>query len=64
MFAPLLPPGTVLAGRFTLQRLEGRGGMGLVYQAWDGHTGRTVALKPTNPEVAFRFTREAQILSW
>lgn len=41
--------------------------MGSVYQARDAQTGRTVALKllhsPANSEVAFRFSREAQLLS-
>jgi hypothetical protein len=57
----------VVAGRFTLQRLAGRGGMGLVYQAQDSVSGRPVALKllhaVANPEVSLRFTREAEVLS-
>ena len=59
--------GVVIARRFTLKRQAGHGGMGLVYQAEDGLTGRTVALKlmhgTANAEVAQRFTREARLLS-
>ena len=63
------PPDTltanaVIANRFTLQRLAGRGGMGCVYRAQDSQTGRPVALKLLHtidsPEAARRFAREAQ----
>ena len=66
-FATLLAPGTVVAGRFTVRQQAGRGGMGVVYQAQDAVSGRTVALKllhtSTNSEVTQRFTREAEVLS-
>jgi tetratricopeptide (TPR) repeat protein len=68
--APLaasLPAGTVLASRFTLQSLAGRGGMGAVYRATDSLSGLPVALKLLHPspslDASRRFTREAELLS-
>ncbi len=62
-----LPKGTVIDGRFTLESLAGRGGMGLVYRAVDSATGGTVALKllhgVISPEAAYRFNREAVLLA-
>ncbi|OJT17202.1 hypothetical protein BO221_46630 [Archangium sp. Cb G35] len=62
-----LPKGTVIAGRFILESLAGRGGMGFVYRAVDSSTGGTVALKllhgVTSPEIAYRFNREAVLLA-
>ncbi|KFE70161.1 serine/threonine-protein kinase PknK [Hyalangium minutum] len=62
-----IAPGTVIAGRFALQRLAGQGGVGLVYQARDTQTGGTVALKLlhtiADPESARRFVREAEFLA-
>jgi hypothetical protein len=62
-----LPFGEMLAGRFTVEALAGRGGMGSVYRARDAQTGRTVALKLMNsslsPQVVYRFRREAVLLS-
>ncbi len=62
-----LAPGTVVAGRFTLQRLAGQGGIGLVYQALDSVSGHTVALKLlqtiADDESARRFAREAELLA-
>jgi serine/threonine protein kinase len=62
-----LPAGTVLAGRFTLQSLAGRGGMGAVYRATDSLTGQPVALKllhpSPNPDSSRRFSREAELLA-
>ncbi|HEX8703930.1 MAG TPA: serine/threonine-protein kinase, partial [Myxococcaceae bacterium] len=59
--------GTLVAGRFAVRRMAGRGGMGLVYEAQDTQSGRTVALKLMNgagdSEAVRRFTREARVLA-
>ncbi|MDC3959846.1 protein kinase domain-containing protein [Polyangium jinanense] len=63
-----LGPGEVVAGRFRLEELAGKGGMGEVFRARDLHTGALVALKLLYPaengfEQAARFDREARLLS-
>ena len=62
---PLLPLGTL--GDYTLRRQIGRGGMGVVYEAWQTSLDRQVALKVLPAGAAAdtksysRFLREAQI---
>ncbi len=47
-----LPAGTVLAGRYEIQKTLGEGGMGAVYQALDRELDRVVAVKVVRPELA------------
>jgi len=57
--------GDVIANRYRLDELIGRGGMAAVYRAWDVPLARPVAVKLLRPEIladpdlAFRFRREA-----
>jgi serine/threonine-protein kinase len=58
--------GTILAGRYRVERLIGSGGMGSVYEATQLAIGRRVAIKVLRPDVAddpfieARFQREAR----
>jgi serine/threonine-protein kinase len=64
-----LAAGQVIAGRYRVSRLLGRGGMGAVYEAEQLDLGRTVALKMLRAdlgggergEVVDRFEREARL---
>jgi serine/threonine-protein kinase len=59
-------PGAVLAGKFTLERKLGQGGMGAVWRAEHVHLRSPVAIKlidqqiAQHPEALARFMREAQ----
>ncbi len=58
--------GRLLAGRYLLERVIGRGGMGIVYAARHVRVGRSVAVKVLRPdlvrvnEATARFLREAR----
>src|SRR4051812_20791934 len=59
-------PGHVIDGRFELESVAGRGGMGTVYRARDRATGETVAVKlltELGGVHAARFAREAEVLA-
>jgi serine/threonine-protein kinase len=62
---PPLAPGTVVAERYRIQDLVGRGGMGAVYRAEHLTLGNTVAVKVlrashgAHPDIVRRFQREA-----
>ncbi|WP_437681383.1 protein kinase domain-containing protein [Sorangium sp. So ce131] len=56
----------ILAGRYSLERLAGSGGMGKVWKALDRETGEAVAVKVLSGgqlDDAARFAREVQILA-
>src|SRR5580700_6416168 len=58
--------GTLVADRFTVERLVSAGGMGYVYRAVDALTGQPVALKVVQRRDASsttRFLREGRVLS-
>ncbi|RPH56729.1 PDZ domain-containing protein, partial [bacterium] len=65
--APALPVERTIAGRYRLERLLGRGGMGAVYEGFDEHLRRPVAVKILLPalfgdaEALRRFEREARL---
>jgi eukaryotic-like serine/threonine-protein kinase len=64
-FAP--PPGSVLAGKYRVERQIGSGGMGVVVEATHLGLGQRVAIKILDPELATaeenvaRFFREARV---
>ena len=63
---PLQPGRTLLDGRFTVQRMLGEGGMGLVFEAQDHELGTVVALKTlptTEPLATSRLKSEFRALA-
>jgi DNA-binding winged helix-turn-helix (wHTH) protein/tRNA A-37 threonylcarbamoyl transferase component Bud32 len=67
--AASISPGQIVAGRFRIARLAGRGGMSEVYEAHDIRLDRRVALKFLSDEFPFdrkaleRFEREARAIA-
>src|SRR5262245_52554947 len=61
-----LSPGSVIAGKYRVDRMLGAGGMGVVVAATDVHLRRQVAIKAMTPVLAAderavrRFLREAR----
>ena len=61
-------PGDKVAGKYVVESLIGRGGMGAVFKAKNVLTGRRVALKwiatlgESAPELEARLLREAQVM--
>jgi tetratricopeptide (TPR) repeat protein len=65
-FLSAMRAGDVIADRFELQRLAGRGGMGEVWQAVDRLDGARLALKivtEVTPDHRERFVREGRVLA-
>jgi formylglycine-generating enzyme required for sulfatase activity len=64
-----LPAGTIIAGRYRLERVLGQGGMGVVYLAMHQALKKPVALKllqphlAARPEFVARFHREAEAIA-
>lgn len=64
---PVFRPGQVVNGRFRIVRLQGRGGMGEVYEAWDERLRLRVGLKTIrrehapNGDALQRFQREIRV---
>lgn len=65
----LLDPGANFGPRYQIEALIGRGGMGVVYKAYDREIDRTVALKLIRPDLTFdpeslrRFKQELLLAS-
>lgn len=63
-YAGAFEPGELVAGRYEVRKMLGRGGMGMVYLVSDRETEQTLALKTllpkfvSNPKALKRFVRE------
>lgn len=66
MLSPPVPEGTILAGKYRVEQVLGRGGMGVVMSAWHLELDQRVALKflganlSESADAAERFRREAR----
>src|SRR5262245_53338080 len=49
-----LPAGTIIDKKYSILRVLGEGGMGIVYLAEDVHTGVEIVLKAVRPDLAHR----------
>ncbi|MBM4357919.1 MAG: protein kinase, partial [Deltaproteobacteria bacterium] len=64
----LVAPGTVVSGKYRIDRVIGVGGMGVVMEAWHLDFDERIAIKflspalCTNHEAVARFEREARVL--
>lgn len=61
-----LPPGSVIAGKYRIDRVLAEGGMGVIYQGWHLVLDQPIAVKVMRPELAdrpegsLRFLNEAR----
>lgn len=60
---PILDEGTLVAGAYRVRQLVGEGAMGQVFEAFDVHLARRVAIKVLWPEQLASLRREAQVLA-
>lgn len=61
-----LEVGSLLQGRYRIEKELGRGGFGAVYRAWDNNLNRPCAVKENleiSPEAQRQFMREATVLA-
>ena len=56
-----LTPGMTLCGKYRLEKEAGKGGMGVVWKAWDSIGERWVALKFIPPEIRHKEAAMAQV---
>ncbi|HSQ67653.1 MAG TPA: serine/threonine-protein kinase [Polyangiaceae bacterium] len=65
----MIAPGTLLGGRYRIERLLGQGGMGAVFEGTQEGLGRRVAVKLLDPQLAAdpsqleRFRREGEVVA-
>ena len=58
-----LGPGTIVDGKYTIERVLGEGGMGIVYLARDIHTETRVVIKAIRSEFAHNAEFRARMLA-